>query len=75
MVIPTGSLVVRDMRLWHRGMPNTTDERRSMLSLVYARPFHHWPDRKSIEDTKHVWDALSKQARKVYRYSYIGKQV
>ena len=24
MLIPAGSLVIRDMRCWHRGMPNKT---------------------------------------------------
>ena len=32
-VIPKGSLVVRDLRLWHAGMPNTTSEVRVMLAM------------------------------------------
>lgn len=74
MATPAGSLVVRDMRLWHRGMPNRTNERRSMLSLVYARQFHHWPDRMPRDSLKDVWETLSEQAKRVYRYSYSCKQ-
>ena len=40
-VVPAGSLVVRDLRMWHRGMPNQTDIIRSMLSIVYFRRFMH----------------------------------
>lgn len=37
--LPKGSLVIRDFRLWHAGMPNTTDEPRVMLVSVQ---FPHW---------------------------------
>lgn len=70
MVMPAGSLVVRDMRLWHRGMPNRTDTRRSMLSLVYARAFHHWPDRMPAAGLSDVWETLSDRAKRIYRYSH-----
>ncbi|KAF4121493.1 Phytanoyl-CoA dioxygenase family protein [Geosmithia morbida] len=32
--LPKGSLIIRDFRLWHAGMPNTTDEPRVMLVSV-----------------------------------------
>lgn len=32
--LPKGSLVIRDMRLWHAGRPNQTDEPRVMLVTV-----------------------------------------
>lgn len=32
-VIPKGSLVVRDLRLWHGGMPNKSDHVRVMLAF------------------------------------------
>lgn len=31
--ISKGSIVIRDLRLWHAGMPNTTDEVRVMLAM------------------------------------------
>ena len=31
-----GSLVLRDTRLWHAGMPNSTPETRVMLAFVYT---------------------------------------
>ena len=48
MLIPAGSLVIRDMRCWHRGMPNKTAQPRPMLALVYFRRFHHEPDNSTI---------------------------
>ena len=32
-VIPKGSVIVRDLRLWHAGMPNYSDEIRVMLAF------------------------------------------
>ena len=32
-VIPKGSIIVRDLRLWHAGMPNYSDEIRVMLAF------------------------------------------
>lgn len=37
--LPKGSLIIRDFRLWHAGMPNKTDEPRVMLVSVQ---FPHW---------------------------------
>lgn len=33
--LPKGSLIIRDFRLWHAGMPNRTDEPRVMLASIY----------------------------------------
>lgn len=32
--LPKGSLIIRDLRLWHAGMPNRTDEPRVMLVSI-----------------------------------------
>ena len=37
-----GSIVVRDLRLWHAGMPNTTSEVRVMLAM--SRFLHHFQE-------------------------------
>src|SRR5262250_417992 len=33
--VPVGSLILRDLRTWHRGMPNDADHPRTMLAIVY----------------------------------------
>ena len=35
--VPAGSLLIRDMRLWHCGMPNHTKIARPMIAMI------HWP--------------------------------
>ena len=35
--VPAGSVLIRDLRLWHRGMPNSTDTPRPMIAMI------HWP--------------------------------
>tara|TARA_B100000809_G_scaffold5782_1_gene5884 strand:+ start:873 stop:1655 length:783 start_codon:yes stop_codon:yes gene_type:complete len=72
IIMPAGSVVVRDMRCWHRGMPNQTQEIRSMLALVYFRRFHHLPD--NAQTFRHtippeVWEQMPPQAQKIYRYN------
>ena len=72
MLIPAGSLVIRDMRCWHRGMPNKTAQPRPMLALVYFRRFHHEPDNSTIfrytlpEDN---WQSLPDIGKNIYRFN------
>ncbi|KAK2000214.1 phytanoyl-CoA dioxygenase [Colletotrichum falcatum] len=35
-----GSLVVRDLRLWHAGMPNATADVRVMLAMIHFAPWY-----------------------------------
>lgn len=69
-VMPAGSVVVRDMRMLHRGMPNTTDIIRTMIAVVYFRKFHRSPASISTADLGKVWDSMSDRARSLFRYSY-----
>lgn len=32
---PAGSVVIRDMRMWHAGMPNHTDRARPMIAMIH----------------------------------------
>ncbi|MBC7808746.1 MAG: phytanoyl-CoA dioxygenase family protein [Akkermansiaceae bacterium] len=34
--IPRGSVVIRDLRMWHAGMPNTTDQPRPMIAMIHS---------------------------------------
>lgn len=42
--VDAGDLIIRDLRLWHGGMPNITRERRIMLALVVIDPAYHEED-------------------------------
>jgi len=39
--VPIGSVVIRDMRLWHAGMPNRTQTPRPMLAMIHYVSW--WP--------------------------------
>lgn len=68
--MPAGSLVVRDMRVWHRGMPNNTETVRTMLSIVYFRQFHRYPDHlvNMAGIPESVMEQLPPRAKAIYRY-------
>ena len=61
-VMPIGSLILRDMRLWHVGMPNKTDIHRPMLDIGYARVFPHASERLRVpEEIKQHWSPAAKK--------------
>jgi hypothetical protein len=70
LTAPVGSLIVRDMRCWHRGMPNQTDTIRTMIALVYFRQFHYLPDDANVFRPlpRGVREGLSDGARSIYRH-------
>ncbi len=52
-VIPAGSLVLRDLRLWHAGMPNHSSTPRTMLAMVHnVGWWPAWEKPKFRSDTK-----------------------
>jgi hypothetical protein len=69
--MPAGSVVVRDMRCWHRAMPNRSQTIRHMLALVYFRRLHHSPDAPGIfgaRISEDIWNGMSEEAQEVYRF-------
>ncbi|KAB8258618.1 hypothetical protein BDV32DRAFT_159886 [Aspergillus pseudonomiae] len=52
-VVPKGALVLRDLRLWHAGIGNQTDEVRVMLAMIHFAPWYRNPMRLEFaEDLK-----------------------
>lgn len=49
--IKKGSIVVRDLRLWHAGMPNLTDEVRVMLAMIHFAPWYRNPMRLEFSES------------------------
>ena len=46
MPIPAGGICFRDPRMWHRGVPNPSDQARPMIALTYhAHRCKHWRGR------------------------------
>ncbi|OCT52245.1 phytanoyl-CoA dioxygenase family protein [Cladophialophora carrionii] len=63
-----GSLIIRDLRLWHAGMPNLTDEPRIMLAFV-ASP-NWWQGRSKIALPADVKDMVEQWAREEHSLLY-----
>ncbi|KAF7590364.1 hypothetical protein BBP40_002916 [Aspergillus hancockii] len=52
-VVPKGAMVLRDLRLWHAGIGNQTDEVRVMLAMIHFAPWYRNPMRLELaEDLK-----------------------
>lgn len=49
--ISKGSIVIRDLRLWHAGMPNLTDEVRVMLAFIHFAPWYRNPMRLELSES------------------------
>ena len=66
-LMPAGSLLIRDMRMWHRGTPNRSPEARPNLALIYSRPWlkTNYPP---IEISQSTYENLSARARKLFRF-------
>ena len=71
VLMPAGSLLIRDMRMWHRGTPNRSETPRPNLALIYSRPWlkTHYPP-IGIPAETHA--ALSDRARRLFRFENIG---
>jgi ectoine hydroxylase-related dioxygenase (phytanoyl-CoA dioxygenase family) len=64
VIIPAGSFLVRDARVWHRGTPNRSAEKRSMLALVFSRSWYR-PD--TLPMARSVRDSLRDPVKQLFR--------
>lgn len=57
--IKKGSIVVRDLRLWHAGMPNMSEEVRVMLAQIHFASWYRNPMRLEFaDDVKPILEGL-----------------
>jgi hypothetical protein len=63
--VRAGSIVLRDLRVWHRGVPNTSAHRRTMLAIVYHRGFLGWQHR-SMQVSETVYAAWPEETQRVF---------
>jgi ectoine hydroxylase-related dioxygenase (phytanoyl-CoA dioxygenase family) len=68
VLMPAGSLLVRDPRMWHRGTPNRSTEARPMLSLAYGRPWYRF---NAVEVRRDVYDAWPPRVQDIFRLACI----
>ncbi|RTE80393.1 hypothetical protein BHE90_005091 [Fusarium euwallaceae] len=63
-VIKKGSIIIRDLRLWHAGMPNMTQETRVMLAMIHFAPWFR--NRMRLEfgqDVKPILEKLENEGK------------
>jgi ectoine hydroxylase-related dioxygenase (phytanoyl-CoA dioxygenase family) len=64
---PSGGAVIRDIRCWHGGTANRSDEIRPMTSVGYGAPWFLW-QRKENPLLRAVYDGLSARAMQLTRF-------
>jgi hypothetical protein len=71
VTMPAGSLLIRDMRMWHRGTPNRSADIRPHLALIYSRFWYRETSYPPIEIPRATWVQLSERARRLFRFEKI----
>lgn len=70
VLMPAGSLLIRDIRMWHRGTPNQSDAARPNMALVY---FRSWFNTESkIDIPLETYEALDVSAQQLFRFEDIS---
>ncbi len=64
--VPRGGVLVRDIRAWHGGTPNLSDEVRAMPNVEYYAPWFREPMNPAIP--KSLYQKLSDHGKRVARY-------
>ncbi|MDN4076012.1 phytanoyl-CoA dioxygenase family protein [Fictibacillus terranigra] len=70
VIMPAGSIVIRDIRMWHRGTPNRSNERRTNIALIYNRSWYCYGS--SIQIPQETYDQLSQKEKELFRFEKIG---
>lgn len=68
-----GSIVIRDIRMWHRGTPNRSNYRRTNIALIYNRDWYG--SGYSIQIPQEEYNNLQERSRKLLRNEKIGYPV
>ena len=63
-----GSVALRDLRVWHRGVPNRTARPRTMYAIVYQRAFLTYAP---ITVPRSTWESWTGTARRIFRRSRV----
>ncbi len=74
VLMPAGSIVIRDSRMWHRGTPNRSTAPRPNFTLIYSR-FWLKLRYRPIPIPQSTYDGLSKRAQRLFRLENVGSDV
>jgi ectoine hydroxylase-related dioxygenase (phytanoyl-CoA dioxygenase family) len=73
-LMPAGSIMIRDDRMWHRGTPNRSDKPRPNIAMIYA-PADRAPMNATIQIPQETYEHLSPRAQRLLRNEKIGYPV
>ncbi len=68
-----GSIVIRDIRMWHRGTPNRSEYRRTNIALIYNREWYG--SGYQIQVPTEEYEKLTERAKCLLRTEKIGYPV
>jgi ectoine hydroxylase-related dioxygenase (phytanoyl-CoA dioxygenase family) len=68
--LKAGSVLLRDLRMWHRGTPNRSDRPRPHLALVYVRPWYRF-EQQVPSVSRAAYEALPESDRRLLRYAQV----
>ncbi|KAF7187097.1 Kanamycin B dioxygenase [Pseudocercospora fuligena] len=71
-VIEKGSIVIRDLRLWHAGMPNLTQDIRVMLAMIHFAPWYR--NTMKLELSEDVKSIVEEQVALEVPVNWISEQ-
>jgi ectoine hydroxylase-related dioxygenase (phytanoyl-CoA dioxygenase family) len=74
VTMPAGSLLIRDMRMWHRGTPNRSDEIRPHMALIYSRFWFRETGYPPIQIPRATYERLSERAKRLFRFEKIAEK-
>ena len=63
---PAGSVIIRDVRAWHGGTPNLTDEVRAIPNAEFFAPWYR--EAVPVSMPRSLYDTLSAHAKRLCRY-------
>jgi ectoine hydroxylase-related dioxygenase (phytanoyl-CoA dioxygenase family) len=69
VLMPAGSLLIRDIRMWHRGTPNRSNAARPNLAMVYFRSWFN--THPKIDIPRERYESLSERAQQLFRFENI----
>ena len=70
LTLRAGSILLRDLRSWHRGTPNRGTRSRPHVALVYTRPWYRF-EQRTIEIPRAAYEALPEKTQKMLRFNTI----
>jgi hypothetical protein len=68
---PAGSVLIRDVRAWHGGTPNLSEEVRCIPNTEYWAPWYREPVYTSVP--REIYDCLSGHGKKLCQYIVADK--